>query len=922
MKKNIEKYLDNQTAFFNLDELSDIFTTNGLANVFKVKRNTISHYLNQLNEEGVLVKINSRPVYYFHKEAFSQQFFPLKKSYYSSVSEIKEERPLFEKKEDLFSLLIGHDKSLSRSVEQIKIALNYPDNGLPVLITGESGTGKSFIINLIHKYCIDNELIDESAPLVTLNCAQYANNPELLTSHLFGHKKGAFTGADEDRIGTFEQANNGILFLDEVHRLNSEGQEKLFTFLDQGVIYPMGETGKPIPIKTRIFFATTEGLESSFLTTFIRRIPIQIELPSLELRNKNERLELIYSFLIDEQRRIEKDVLVSGQVISLFTNGTFKGNIGELKDSIKVTVAKAFSEQRTEKSLNIKVQHIPEKLLKRSATISGPIQKEVFISNKSSLKQLIIRNNPKEERILVSFERMLTEFQRKNKIVSDCEDSLKQEVDHLFDLLLFETDRQDNHEMLIYLTQYIRETFKQMESAYQINFNGNSVYAISYYLYQRGNIRWFPEDPEINMLIKLFEEQIASSFPTSYYYVNRILDLCQPKLDLEILPMDKIFLTIYLKRAEWTKKKGIPKAVIVAHGYATASSIANVANRLLGKDIYESFDMSLDVTPQKIAEEIISYSERNDISNGLVILVDMGSLKEIYEYFPKQITAPVVIMNNVTTPIAISMGENLQKIKSLNEMIEKTMTETKLEYEIIYPETNKTKVILTTCITGIGTATQISHMLEKSLPPHEVLKIVPCEFDRLNRKKSEQSIFLMYDVLGVIGTINPNIEGIPYLSLEELIAGDEKKEITKWLEDSLTLKESEEFNNNIIRNFSLEKVIDSVTILDTEKVMEEIEVFMRNLESQADIKIGNAQKLALFVHISCLIERLIRNMPIEIYNDYDKLVECQRKMLNDIKGAFSVVEDHYSVSIPNSEIAYIYDILFGKTEYKRIDEEF
>lgn len=74
MKEELLNYLKNQTAFLNLEDLSELFTASKLAEVFKVKRNTVSQYLNQLTESGELVKINSRPVYYFHKGAFEKQF--------------------------------------------------------------------------------------------------------------------------------------------------------------------------------------------------------------------------------------------------------------------------------------------------------------------------------------------------------------------------------------------------------------------------------------------------------------------------------------------------------------------------------------------------------------------------------------------------------------------------------------------------------------------------------------------------------------------------------------------------------------------------------------------------------------------------------------------------------------------------------
>ncbi|BAK21106.1 transcriptional antiterminator bglG, sigma-54 factor, interaction region [Melissococcus plutonius ATCC 35311] len=137
------------------------------------------------------------------------------------------------------------------------------------------------MVQLFYQYCIANNVLKKNAPFLTLNCAQYANNPELLTSNLFGYAKGAFTGAEEDYDGLFKSADGGLLFLDEVHRLNAEGQEKLFTYMDQGVIQRIGETAKSQSVNVRLAFATTEDLQSTFLTTFIRRIPIQVKLPTL-----------------------------------------------------------------------------------------------------------------------------------------------------------------------------------------------------------------------------------------------------------------------------------------------------------------------------------------------------------------------------------------------------------------------------------------------------------------------------------------------------------------------------------------------------------------------------------------------------------------------------------------------------------------
>lgn len=819
--------------------------------------------------------------------------------------------------------MIGNSASLSRSIEQLKTAIYYPDNGLPVLLTGESGTGKSYMVKIIYQFCLANDLIEEDVPLVTLNCAQYANNPELLTSQLFGHVKGAYTGADENRKGAFEESDGGILFLDEVHRLNAEGQEKLFTYLDQGIIYRMGESNNPRKVKTRLFFATTEDLSSSFLTTFIRRIPVQIELPALISRTQNERLEMVYDFLIKEQRKIKKTLLVSGQVLHLLKNGIYKGNIGELKNVIKVIVANAFSLQREESEVKIAIHHLsPDFLSHAVLNTSAVVEESVRIDETTTVENLIVQKNPDQQRIIHTYEKLLVEFSTHRSDLTVAEESMKQEVDNLFDFLIFETDREQKQELLLFMTQYVRDTLKQMEASYQITFNGNTVYAISYYLFQRSSVRWQPESTGLIRLIKEFKEKVAQTYATQFQYIERILILIQPKLDIEVSDMDKVLLTLYLNRLGVSRESISAKAIIVAHGYATASSIANVANNMLGKNIFESFDMPLDTTPQKIAEEIVDYSEKNDISNGLVILVDMGSLKEIYEYFPQQLTAPIMIMNNVTTPLALAVGENIQKELSLSDVAVRSASYLKQDWKLIYPQENKAKALLTTCFTGIGTAKQISQLLEESLPAASHLKVIPYDYETLHNHKKKETVFSLYDVVGIIGTANPAIDDMPYLSLEELISGKGTQNLSDWLKKVMTPEENEQFNNRMIRNFSLKKVIDSVTILDSDKVMSEVELFMRIFEELTEQQIANEGKLALYIHISCLIERLIRNETIENYSWERFTNQCQKEQLKKIKEAFSVIEKNYSVKIPDSELAYIHDIIFQKLDVSITEEEF
>ncbi len=140
-----------------------------------------------------------------------------------------------------FETLIGGEEGLKVAIQQAKAAMLYPPRGLHTLLCGPSGVGKTTFARLMHVFAVELKALPVGAPFISFNCADYAGNPQLLMAHLFGVVRGAYTGADRDREGLVEQANGGILFLDEVHRLPPEGQEMLFYLIDRERFRRLGE---------------------------------------------------------------------------------------------------------------------------------------------------------------------------------------------------------------------------------------------------------------------------------------------------------------------------------------------------------------------------------------------------------------------------------------------------------------------------------------------------------------------------------------------------------------------------------------------------------------------------------------------------------------------------------------------------------
>ena len=200
------------------------------------------------------------------------------------------------KEDEGFSRIVGNNGSLSQTTKLAKAAVLYPKYGLHTLIVGSTGVGKSQLVEEMH--CFAKKVRNtKNIPLVIFNCADYGDNPQLLVAQLFGYSKGSFTGADADKAGLVEKANGGMLFLDEIHRLPSKGQEILFRIMDRGEFSRLGETDRIRKVELMIIGATTESLESSLLNTFRRRVPVMIQIHSLEERPNVERLKLIRIFL-------------------------------------------------------------------------------------------------------------------------------------------------------------------------------------------------------------------------------------------------------------------------------------------------------------------------------------------------------------------------------------------------------------------------------------------------------------------------------------------------------------------------------------------------------------------------------------------------------------------------------------------------
>ena len=269
--------------------------------------------------------------------------------------------------------ILGNNPEIRKALELVEKVSPFDAT---VLVTGESGTGKELIVRAIH-----DSSPRRDGPLIPVNCTALPET--LLESELFGHEKGAFTGAIVTRKGKFELASNGTLFLDEIGDMSLTIQSKLLRAIEEKTFTPVGSE-KEIKVNVRIIAATNKDLideckNSRFREDLFYRLnEFQITLPTL--RERKEDIPLLVEFFIKEfSSQFNKKIKgLDKETMDILLASNWPGNVRQLRSVIKQAIIMASSEVITAREISKEIMAGPEKQAaetRRIATIEA-IEKE------------------------------------------------------------------------------------------------------------------------------------------------------------------------------------------------------------------------------------------------------------------------------------------------------------------------------------------------------------------------------------------------------------------------------------------------------------------------------------------------------------------------------------------------------------------
>ena len=281
---------------------------------------------------------------------------------------------------------------VGRSNALAKIALDvneYAKRAHNILITGETGTGKELVANALH---LSSDRADK--PFVPINCA--AIPKDLLESHLFGHRQGAFTGANKDQPGKFMSANNGTIFLDEIGDMPFDLQAKLLRVLQERTIEPVGSS-VPKCINVRVIAATHKNLKQLVAVgqfredLYFRLNELSINIPPL--RDRTTDIELLINFFVDQYcAENGQKVSFTKSTLPYFKDYRWNGNVRELKSIVTRTLILSKSSLIGPKDLDKTLFKKPEKNDKEPKATSITLLDKKYDEDKRKIIQMQLRS--------------------------------------------------------------------------------------------------------------------------------------------------------------------------------------------------------------------------------------------------------------------------------------------------------------------------------------------------------------------------------------------------------------------------------------------------------------------------------------------------------------------------------------------------
>lgn len=641
-KEQVLEFITEYSSDLIHDEFPKI-TTRFLSEKLKMQRTNISSILNQLVNEGKLVKYNGRPVLY----------------------QLADENT--SGNGDVFEQLVGYDSSLKEAIASAKAAVLYPEGNPTILITAKHGSGVSHFAKTVFRFAQASGKLKTRAPWILWDCKTLFNDQDKFQEIFLG---------DHEKEGILKKASGGMLILENIDVVSERNLDWLLAFLRGEKIQGQDEWPWQKDYHCITIFSTMKDTNEMLLNLLRGQMDFRISLPSLEERSIEERFLILQKFFKEEAKAMDRMIEVDTSILHALLLYEVTDDIKGLKNDIHTGCANSYVRSyNTEKKTIVLLMSDFPNYVRKGIMYYRSYKNEIDEMIKNGCKytfyknQMLRDNKTAKKDIYQSIDARKRDLERhaltEEEINMAVSNQLESEFEEYFEQLCERVDSIDTlnkmvSEKLISLTRkFLLKAAEQLSCEFSKEiFCGICLHVNSCLI-------------KVSKKQRISNEEIArllSKYPMHYELVKEFQVELGKEFNVKLNVDDLIFLLMFLLEAKKDVNESKVVTLIAMHGSHAASSIAAVVNVLSDDSNVQAFDMDLDKNVRIVYEELKEKIIKIDQGKGILLIYDMGSIHTMAESIAQETKIAIRCAEVPITLVGIAGSSKAAEMKTLDEV--------------------------------------------------------------------------------------------------------------------------------------------------------------------------------------------------------------------------------------------------------------
>lgn len=641
-KEQVLEFITEYSSDFIHDEFPKI-TTRFLSEKLKMQRTNISSILNQLVNEGKLVKYNGRPVLY----------------------QLADENT--SGNGDVFEQLVGYDSSLKEAIASAKAAVLYPEGNPTILITAKHGSGVSHFAKTVFRFAQASGKLKTRAPWILWDCKTLFNDQDKFQEIFLG---------DHEKEGILKKASGGMLILENIDVVSERNLDWLLAFLRGEKIQGQDEWPWQKDYHCITIFSTMKDTNEMLLNLLRGQMDFRISLPSLEERSIEERFLILQKSFKEEAKAMDRMIEVDTSILHALLLYEVTDDIKGLKNDIHTGCANSYVRSyNTEKKTIVLLMSDFPNYVRKGIMYYRSYKNEIDEMIKNGCKytfyknQMLRDNKTAKKDIYQSIDARKRDLERhaltEEEINMAVSNQLESEFEEYFEQLCERVDSIDTlnkmvSEKLISLTRkFLLKAAEQLSCEFSKEiFCGICLHVNSCLI-------------KVSKKQRISNEEIArllSKYPMHYELVKEFQVELGKEFNVKLNVDDLIFLLMFLLEAKKDVNESKVVTLIAMHGSHAASSIAAVVNVLSDDSNVQAFDMDLDKNVRIVYEELKEKIIKIDQGKGILLIYDMGSIHTMAESIAQETKIAIRCAEVPITLVGIAGSSKAAEMKTLDEV--------------------------------------------------------------------------------------------------------------------------------------------------------------------------------------------------------------------------------------------------------------